>query len=171
MYVSCKQLDLLISFRAAMWIRIVGYLPVGFLFVPLTAAGYVGRPLCASAGARQDVRHGNGTRPSHFLRRSVLASINCFAIDVFLVFLASQERPRSRWPGCSALIEDVMPKKQESKWNIEELTDTEIYEAIRDLEPDPKCREQQDDATAFVICISLFIALLGCIGFIWFHRW
>jgi MFS transporter, DHA2 family, multidrug resistance protein len=35
---------LLISFRAAMWIRIVGYLPVGFLFVPLTAAGYVGLP-------------------------------------------------------------------------------------------------------------------------------
>jgi len=44
MYISCKQLDLLISFRAAMWIRIVGYLPVGFLFVPLTAAGYVGLP-------------------------------------------------------------------------------------------------------------------------------
>src|SRR5437870_12894148 len=44
MYISCKQLDSLISFRAAMWIRIVGYLPVGFLFVPLTAAGYVGLP-------------------------------------------------------------------------------------------------------------------------------
>jgi len=44
MYISCKRLDLLISFRAAMWIRIVGYLPVGFLFVPLTAAGYVGLP-------------------------------------------------------------------------------------------------------------------------------
>jgi len=27
-----------------MWIRIVGYLPVGFLFVPLTAVGYVGLP-------------------------------------------------------------------------------------------------------------------------------
>src|SRR5438132_5669922 len=34
MYISCKQLDLLISFRAAMWIRIVGYLPVGFLSSP-----------------------------------------------------------------------------------------------------------------------------------------
>jgi DHA2 family multidrug resistance protein len=44
MYISCKQLDLLISFRAAVWIRIVGYLPIGFLFVPLTAAGYVGLP-------------------------------------------------------------------------------------------------------------------------------
>jgi MFS transporter, DHA2 family, multidrug resistance protein len=44
MYISCKQLDLLVSFRAAVWIRIVGYLPIGFLFVPLTAAGYVGIP-------------------------------------------------------------------------------------------------------------------------------
>lgn len=44
MYISCKQIDLLISFRAATWIRILGYLPVGFLFVPLTAAGYVGLP-------------------------------------------------------------------------------------------------------------------------------
>jgi DHA2 family multidrug resistance protein len=44
MYISCIRLDLLISFRAAMWIRIVGYLPVGFLFVPLTAVGYVGLP-------------------------------------------------------------------------------------------------------------------------------
>jgi MFS transporter, DHA2 family, multidrug resistance protein len=44
MYISCKQLDLLMSFRAAVWIRIVGYLPIGFLFVPLTSAGYVGIP-------------------------------------------------------------------------------------------------------------------------------
>jgi MFS transporter, DHA2 family, multidrug resistance protein len=44
MYVSCKRVDLLISFRAATWMRILQYLPVGFLFVPLTAAGYVGLP-------------------------------------------------------------------------------------------------------------------------------
>lgn len=44
MYVSCKSIDLLISFRAATWLRILQYLPVGFLFVPLTAAGYVGLP-------------------------------------------------------------------------------------------------------------------------------
>jgi hypothetical protein len=31
--------------------------------------------------------------------------------------------------------EDIMSKKHESKWNIEELTDPEIYEAIRYLEP------------------------------------
>jgi len=44
MYFSCKHLDLLISFRVATWLRILQYLPIGFLFVPLTAAGYVGLP-------------------------------------------------------------------------------------------------------------------------------
>jgi MFS transporter, DHA2 family, multidrug resistance protein len=44
MYYSCKHTDLLISFRSATWMRILQYLPVGFLFVPLTSAGYVGLP-------------------------------------------------------------------------------------------------------------------------------
>jgi MFS transporter, DHA2 family, multidrug resistance protein len=44
MYVSCKRIDLLISFGNATWLRIMQYLPVGFLFVPLTMAGYVGVP-------------------------------------------------------------------------------------------------------------------------------
>jgi MFS transporter, DHA2 family, multidrug resistance protein len=30
MYLSCKRIDLLISFRGAMWMRVVQYLPVGF---------------------------------------------------------------------------------------------------------------------------------------------
>jgi DHA2 family multidrug resistance protein len=44
MYLTCKRLDLLISFRAAAWLRVWQYLPVGFLFVPLTMAAYVGLP-------------------------------------------------------------------------------------------------------------------------------
>jgi len=44
MYVTCKRIDLLISFGSATWLRIVQYLPVGFLFVPLTMTGYVGLP-------------------------------------------------------------------------------------------------------------------------------
>jgi DHA2 family multidrug resistance protein len=44
MYVSSKSVDLLISFRAATLIRILQYLPIGFLFVPLTTAGYIGLP-------------------------------------------------------------------------------------------------------------------------------
>jgi MFS transporter, DHA2 family, multidrug resistance protein len=51
MYFSCKHLDLLISFQAAAWMRIWQYLPVGFLFVPLTLAAYVGMPESKSNAA------------------------------------------------------------------------------------------------------------------------
>jgi len=51
MYLSCKHIDLLISFRAAAWMRIWQYLPVGFLFVPLTMAAYVGLPESKSNAA------------------------------------------------------------------------------------------------------------------------
>src|SRR5258705_9549508 len=44
MYVSCKQIDLLMSFRSATVLRVWQYIPVAFLFVPLTLAGYVGLP-------------------------------------------------------------------------------------------------------------------------------
>ena len=44
MYITCKRIDLLISFGGATWLRILQYLPVGFLFVPLTMSGYVGVP-------------------------------------------------------------------------------------------------------------------------------
>ena len=42
MYISCKQIDLLMSFRSATVLRVWQYVPVAFLFVPLTLAGYVG---------------------------------------------------------------------------------------------------------------------------------
>jgi MFS transporter, DHA2 family, multidrug resistance protein len=51
MYFSCKHIDLLISFRAATMMRIWQYLPVGFLFVPLTMAAYVGLPESKSNAA------------------------------------------------------------------------------------------------------------------------
>jgi len=41
MYISCKQIDLLMSFRSATVLRVWQYVPVAFLFVPLTLAGYV----------------------------------------------------------------------------------------------------------------------------------
>jgi MFS transporter, DHA2 family, multidrug resistance protein len=44
MYLSCKRIDLLMSFGSAAWMRIWQYIPVGFLFVPLTMAAYVGLP-------------------------------------------------------------------------------------------------------------------------------
>ncbi len=42
MYISSKQIDLLMSFRSATLLRVWQYIPVAFLFVPLTLAGYVG---------------------------------------------------------------------------------------------------------------------------------
>jgi DHA2 family multidrug resistance protein len=41
---SAHQIDLFVSFRFAMWLRITQVVGVGFLFVPITAAGYIGVP-------------------------------------------------------------------------------------------------------------------------------
>ena len=42
MYISARQTDLLVSFESAAWLRILQSIPIPFLFVPLTLAGYVG---------------------------------------------------------------------------------------------------------------------------------
>ncbi len=42
MYYSTQRIDLLISFRAAVWLRIAQVIGLGFLFVPITLAAYVG---------------------------------------------------------------------------------------------------------------------------------
>jgi DHA2 family multidrug resistance protein len=42
MVVSTKRLDLLMSFSSATWLRIVQYIPLGFIFVPATLAAYFG---------------------------------------------------------------------------------------------------------------------------------
>ena len=62
--------------------------------------------------------------------------------------------------------EDVMAKKYESKWNIEDLSDPDIYDAIRYLEPEQTTANEQNDDTAFVICFCVVILLLGLSGFI-----
>ena len=46
--------------------------------------------------------------------------------------------------------------------NIEDLTETEIYEAIRYLEPRPSnTNEKQDDTAALVAAIIFVIVMLG----------
>ena len=42
MYASTRRTDLLISFSAASWLRIMQAFPLAFLFVPITLAAYVG---------------------------------------------------------------------------------------------------------------------------------
>jgi len=58
--------------------------------------------------------------------------------------------------------------------NIEDLSDTEIYDAIRYLEPHPKRANEmdgddQDKDKGVVICVSLYAAILVCLAFAWFY--
>jgi hypothetical protein len=62
-----------------------------------------------------------------------------------------------------------MAKKHESKWNIEDLSDAEIYDAIRYLETDLSSTTEQDNDNGAVICVCLYILLFGCLAFLWFY--
>jgi DHA2 family multidrug resistance protein len=42
MYYSTRRIDLEISFRSAMWLRVVQVFGMGFLFVPITLSAYIG---------------------------------------------------------------------------------------------------------------------------------
>lgn len=44
LYYSAYRMDLFISFRFAMWLRVAQVIGIGFLFVPITMAGYIGIP-------------------------------------------------------------------------------------------------------------------------------
>lgn len=44
LFYSSYKLDLFISFKFAMWLRCAQVVGIGFLFVPITAAGYIGVP-------------------------------------------------------------------------------------------------------------------------------
>jgi hypothetical protein len=57
-----------------------------------------------------------------------------------------------------------MAKKHNSKWNIEDLTDPEIYDAIRYLEPNSTSGTEENDHPGVVICVSLLTLLLWCLG-------
>ena len=63
-----------------------------------------------------------------------------------------------------------MAKKHDSKWNLEDLTDADVYAAIRYLEPGPRTANEQNGDTAFVISFGLVILLLGCLAFMWLYR-
>ena len=67
-----------------------------------------------------------------------------------------------------------MLTNHEPDGNIEDLTDTEIYDAIRYLEPDPKSANEmdgddRDKDNGVVICVFLCVALLVCLAFMWFY--
>jgi hypothetical protein len=62
-----------------------------------------------------------------------------------------------------------MAKKHESKWNIEDLSDAEIDDAIRYLETELSSTTEQDNDHGVVICVCLYILLFGCLAFFWFY--
>jgi hypothetical protein len=65
-----------------------------------------------------------------------------------------------------------MLRNHEPDRNIEDLTDTEIYDAIRYLEPDPNDETDitdQNDDNGVVICVFLYVALVACLAFVWFY--
>jgi hypothetical protein len=67
-----------------------------------------------------------------------------------------------------------MLTNQEPDWNIDALSDTEIYAAIHYLEPDPRDAlgqdpDGQDQDIGVVICVCLYIAMSVCLAFLWFY--
>jgi hypothetical protein len=66
-----------------------------------------------------------------------------------------------------------MLENQEPDRNIEEVDDGEINAAIHyldpDLDPDLRSAEQQSNDNVGVICVFLYIALLGCLTFLWLY--
>jgi MFS transporter, DHA2 family, multidrug resistance protein len=44
LFYCADQIDLFVSFKFALWLRTVQVVGIGFLFVPITAAGYIGIP-------------------------------------------------------------------------------------------------------------------------------
>ena len=69
-----------------------------------------------------------------------------------------------------------MLTNQEPDWNIDDLSDPEIYAAICYLEPgltnaDQLDAEDQDKDNGMVICVCLYTLLLGCLVFLWCYWW
>ena len=63
--------------------------------------------------------------------------------------------------------------------NIEDLSDDEIYAAIRYLEPAPESASAQNQNAdpptgghhddGVVICVCLYVAVLGCLAVVWLY--
>jgi len=71
-----------------------------------------------------------------------------------------------------------MLANNDSDWNIEDLTDTEKYAAIHYLEPGPSCANGENGHIpttrpklhdGVVICVCLYILVLGGLAFVWFY--
>jgi hypothetical protein len=69
-----------------------------------------------------------------------------------------------------------MLTNQEPDWNIDDRTNTEIYAAIRYLEPNSRSTneqssrrvDEQNDDSGVLICVGLYLVLLACLG-LWLY--
>lgn len=69
-----------------------------------------------------------------------------------------------------------MLTNQEPDWNIDDLTNTEIYAAIRYLEPNFRSTneqssrrvDEQNDESGVLICVGLYLVLFACLG-LWLY--
>jgi len=57
-------------------------------------------------------------------------------------------------------LESLMLANHEPDWNIDDLSDTEVYAAIRYLERDPGSTNEQDDDRCVIICAA-------CMSYCW----
>jgi hypothetical protein len=66
-----------------------------------------------------------------------------------------------------------MLENHDSDRNIEEVDGAEINAAIHyldpDLDPDLRSAEAQKNDNSVVVCVCLYIAVLGCLAFMWLY--
>ena len=67
-----------------------------------------------------------------------------------------------------------MLTNEEPDWNTDDITDAEIYAAIRYLEPESgNAAEQNSDGqgpdNGVVMCVCLYGVLFGCLAFLWIY--
>ena len=70
---------------------------------------------------------------------------------------------------------DSVSGKREPKWNIEELTDAEVYSAIRYLDVEVPNSDRSSplskaEGVLFAICILLIIVFTGYLAYFWLYR-
>jgi len=57
-----------------------------------------------------------------------------------------------------------MLTNHEPDWNIDDLSDTAIYAAIRYLEPDTRRADKENDDVSVLICVGLYLVLIAFLG-------
>jgi hypothetical protein len=57
-----------------------------------------------------------------------------------------------------------MLMNHEPDWNIDNLSDTQVYAAIRYLEPDTRSAGEENDDRRVLICVGLYLLLMACLG-------